>query len=288
MKIFKTALLISFSLFLTACYDISNEIQDMRAVHQAFVNDLEDPIIGNADEFYRTYDFDYENGELYYEVYISELQDCISFLKFNLNENNIFWNKINISRFDAWNNLKFEKTLFQEKFKFYQPEKYCQAGLTFKLYLNKNNSDLEHIKNIYQREADARMLADKEVREVSYIMELYNMFMQNRDVVIREESIGGREIHVEYRNDRNQLKQDRIRLFIEYNDVSKKFCSDVLDVMVSNIKNRSYNGTSINGLKWESISLNGENLTIDYRYNNENVCHSSNSLKFVLYNEFDE
>ena len=84
MKIFKTALLISFSLFLTACYDISNEIQDMRAVHQAFVNDLEDPIIGNADKFYRTYDFDYENGELYYEVYISEIQDCISFLKNSL------------------------------------------------------------------------------------------------------------------------------------------------------------------------------------------------------------
>ena len=97
MKIFKISILIFISLFLTACYDIYDEIQDMKAVHQAFVNDLEVPIITNTDEFYRTYDFDYESGELYYEVNISEYQDCISFLKFNLNENNIFWNKINIS-----------------------------------------------------------------------------------------------------------------------------------------------------------------------------------------------
>ena len=81
MKIFKISILIFISLFLTACYDIYDEIQDMKAVHQAFVNDLEVPIITNTDEFYRTYDFDYESGELYYEVNISEYQDCISFLK---------------------------------------------------------------------------------------------------------------------------------------------------------------------------------------------------------------
>ena len=46
MKIFKISILIFISLFLTACYDIYDEIQDMKAVHQAFVNDLEVPIIG--------------------------------------------------------------------------------------------------------------------------------------------------------------------------------------------------------------------------------------------------
>lgn len=285
MKIFKIVTLILLSLFLTACYEISDEIQDMKAVQQAFINDLEEPILYNAYTFSRSYSTD--NNELFYEIIPDTYNECLEFLKFNLNKDNIFWNKIELIKHISSTEVN-KKVLQEEQFKLYDPSKYCDSELTIKLYLNKNNSDLKHIKDIYLKEAEARMLADKEVREVSYIMELYNMFMENRDVIIREESIGGREIHVEYRNERNQQKEDRIRLFIEYNNVSKKFCSDVLDVMVNNITNRNYNGVIIRGLEWESINLNGEDLTIDYRYNNENVCHSDNSFKFVLYNEFDE
>lgn len=288
MKNFKYFILISLSLILTACYDISSEVQNMKAVHKAFVNDLEDPLISDAEEFDRIYKIHNNSTELFYEVTIPDYYDCISFLKYNLNENNIFWNKIDILSFGGWDKILFEKTLFQEKFKFYEPSKYCDSELTFRLFLDKNNSDLENIKKIYQQQAEAKMLVEKEIREVTYIMELYNMFTENRDVIIREESIGGREIYTEYRNDRNQLKKDRIRLNIEYNNVSKKFCSDVLNVMVSNVKNRRYNNTYINGLEWESITLNNEKLTIDYKYNTEMVCHSNNSLKFVIYNPFDE
>ncbi len=288
MKIFKISILIFISLFLTACYNIDNEIEDMRSLHQSFVNDLEQPVIKNSGEYYRSYSINEKNTVLDYEIYISDYTECINFLKFNLNTDNIFWNKIEILNIDGFGNEISKKLLENKKFQLYEPSKYCSSGLTFRLQLDKEKSDLNHIKEIYLKEANQRMLADKEIREVSYIMELYNMFMQNRDVIIREESIGGREIYVEYRNERNQQKEDRIRLNIEYNNVSKKFCSDVLDVMVNDITNRHYNGTNIQGLEWESIILNGEQLTIDYRYNNENVCHLNNSFKFVIYNPFDE
>jgi hypothetical protein len=272
---------------LSGCYYVSQENIFSTKVHKAFIKNIEIPYDNNDTKYQRT--FSIENDTLFYSITTNSYDDCFDFLSFHLNSDNIYWDSISLFYRDSWDvNIK-DFIIPQNKFKNYYPEEYCNNDIIkISFNLNKNNNNVEEIKNLYLQQDEAKALIKYEIEELKYLMELYNMFMINRDIVIKENSIGGREIYPEFRKEQNTQKQDRIRLYVDYNNVSKKFCTDVVNVLVNNTNNKHYHGVSINSLDFENIYLNDEALTIYYMYNTDNVCHSNNSFKFVMYNEFDE
>lgn len=289
----KLSTLIFFVFLLVGCHNINVENENAKNINVAFVKGIEIPILDNADTFYRT--FSIEDKLLTYSITTTDYSSCLEFLTFNINPNNIYWDSINLHK-DGWNTELANITLLKEQFKSYVPDKYCDNNsVTFTLKLDSNNSHIEFVKQEYLAADEAILFQIVENEELKYISSLYSMFDTNRDVIIREESIGGREIFVEYRNERNTEKEDRIRLNISYKDTSRYFCEQVIQLFVSNIYNYITNEHNqivdnfmFGSYTWETFWLNGEKLTYNFKYDAQMICHTNNDIQFVFYNEYNE
>ena len=292
---FRLIILFTATILLSGCINIHQENENAKSINLAFVKNIEIPQLTHADSFDRS--FSVKSGILNYTITSTEYDVCVNFLTYQMDKDLVQWDSIRMIYLDRNNDEQNDIKLLQKDFKSYEPSKYCQSSnVKITLSLNKKNPNIEAIKQHYLAIDEAKLLRKEENKELKYLSQLYDMFQTNRDVVIREDSIGGREIYIEHRNERNQNKEDRIRLNIEYNNTSRYFCENLVDIFVSNVSqyiqdenNQTTDNFRFVNYPWEAFWLNGEQLTYNYSYDSEMICHTGgNDFKIVIYNEYDE
>lgn len=262
-----------------------NEKYALKQANDLYLKEMPFPTFSEG-SYGRT--INHNNEELFIKLTNIDSEECIEFLNYNLDSNEITWDEITLIEPE----LAKETVLYQEKKSAYgNIENYCEQAEnpTISLRLTKNSLIYKEAKKTIEDELAAQTLADKEEQELFFSIEAHNMFWENREYFPKEEKVASREHYFEYRNDKKE-KENRIRLHLTYTDMSKGFCVQMLKTHVTEDYNGSGVSTFQNGNRyWETIHLNGEELTLGYkRYNKENLCHTLNKMEMIIFKEYEE
>jgi hypothetical protein len=257
---------------------IETEISNVDKLNKSFISGTPLPELDLFDDYFLS---DSDNNNLNLQKTLN-YNDCLIFLEHNLDVTKIVWNSITIKNLK--NETNKEIKLNQEDRNKYDTTLYCDGNKNLiTLRLNKNNEKFKNSYKMYENYQD-------EIDENNFIIEAHNNFLLNREYLPREKVVAGREASFGYRSENKERnrKIDREYLYLNYIQVSKNLCKNILKTNLLNQTKAGHQTGLHTGSKWHSIILEKEELTIGNKYNFDNICLNSNNIRLVMYKPYDE